>query len=94
MRTTAPMIALDLPSPKRKIAEAMRNRSADVVSWVKSLINRRAANRLLDLDDHILADIGLSASEVHEVLRNHRMHQDPSMQLTMLARKRALRCLI
>lgn len=96
MRTTDRIIDLDLieasstPTP----ADAMRNIWTAFVAWVRVVKNRRAANRLLELDERMLSDIGLSPCDLHAVLRDGSSQEDPSMQLTLLARKRGLRCLI
>lgn len=95
MRTTDTIVELELIEPTTTLtaAQAMRQAVTSLVVWARIWKNRRAANRLLELDERILADIGLSTADLHAVLGDRSRNQDPAMQLTMLARKRALRCL-
>lgn len=96
MRTTDRIIDLDLigESSTPSSVDALRQLVKALVAWARIWKNRRAVNRLLELDERMLSDIGLSPCDLDAVLRDGSSHEDPSMQLTLLARQRALRCLI
>lgn len=49
--------------------------------------NRRDVGRLLQWDDHMLRDIGLTQGDVYCAMAA-RVDEDPSVQLTMLAMER------
>ena len=89
MRTTNRILDLDLaPSSKVRLP-----RTDGVLVWLRNLgsalRNRLAANSLADLDDRLLNDVGLSRSDIDRVLRETSLADDPSQQLTRLARRRA-----
>ncbi|MCO6177187.1 DUF1127 domain-containing protein [Ciceribacter sp. RN22] len=93
MSTTERMTELDLavsrPTPAARLAatwQAMK-------SVLRALRNRRAANRLADLDDALLRDIGLSRADVESILRTSGIADDPSRLLARTARNRATRSL-
>lgn len=52
--------------------------------------NRRGVNRLNELDDHQLLDMGLRRSDVHAV-RAASFFSDAGLHLTLVARERARR---
>lgn len=51
--------------------------------------HRREVNRLLNVDDRMLADIGLTRSEVEGALETP-LHVDPSMQLVRARQARRI----
>ncbi|MBP1850503.1 DUF1127 domain-containing protein [Rhizobium halophytocola] len=54
------------------------------------IVNRRAAQRLCDLDDHALADIGLTRSDLDSVFARAGLIGDPTVDLARLARHRSV----
>jgi uncharacterized protein YjiS (DUF1127 family) len=69
------------PAADRQPAEAASGAALDVArtvlrSWRQALDSRRARHRLVQLDDHLLRDIGLSRTDLHfgdfETLGRHR----------------------
>ena len=55
----------------------------------RALRNRLASNRLYDLDDSQLDDIGLTRNDVAKALHDSSALEDPSLLLTNAARQRA-----
>ena len=66
--------------------------AARIVALWRSAQNRRRVIRLLEWDDHMLRDIGLTAGDVHSALASPAGH-DPSSRLSALAleRRKAVR---
>jgi len=62
---------------------------AMLISVCRVLRNRTEINRLQDLDDNQLRDIGLTRSELHSALLGSSFFEDPSSHLTQSARRRA-----
>lgn len=89
MRTTERMIELDLPTTKLSLKARLVDLVGTFNNFRIALRNRWAANRIAELDDHLLADIGLSRAEVQHLLRSTGYADDPSAQLRRLARSRA-----
>lgn len=93
MFTTARTIELDLDLPRR----ARRSLAAKLVTPLKFLfrvwLNRRAFDRLAELDDVHLADIGLCREDIERVFANSGIADDPSARLSAIARSRARRAL-
>lgn len=89
MRTTNRILDLDLALSSK----AHVSRTEGLLVWLRNLgvalRNRLAANSLADLDDRLLNDVGLSRSDIDQVLRESRFADDPSQQLTRLARRRS-----
>lgn len=69
------------PSHRRVVAVAFALKSALV-----ALLNRRAANRLDELDDRQLEDIGLPRGELHVILRGTAFYEDPTRRFALSAR--------
>src|SRR3954466_5843020 len=73
--------------------EATRGRLAAVLLRTKSvwrvLRNRIASNRLYELDDHQLEDIGLTRHDVVVALERTGVLDDPSLLLSRAARERS-----
>lgn len=88
---------LDLDLAVDRPARTLAARLFRLQAWIGSLRvavrNRLAANSLVDLDERLLNDLGLSRGDVQDVLRRHGYADDPSQQLTRLARRRAERSL-
>ena len=69
-------------------ASTLADRLSRIVERVrKGLRNRRTVTRLDTLDDHVLADIGLTRADVREAL-SLPLTDDPSTHLSMLVRRR------
>ncbi len=93
MRTNDRILDFDLDIAVERQSQTLAVRLARLNAWFGSLRvalrNRLAANSLADLDERLLNDLGLSRGEVQDVLRRHGFADDPSLQLTRLARRRA-----
>jgi len=93
MRTTQRMLELDIAVPRPTLtARLLAAWTAGESVW-RAMRNRRAANRLADLDDFQLNDIGLSRSDIDGILRISGIADDPSQLLARTARVRSLRAL-
>jgi len=79
------------PAPLAMLANAVRTNAGVVVAFVratwKARRHRRDVVRLLQLDDHGLADIGLTRGDVVAVLAGSTF-DDPSTRLRILAVER------
>lgn len=97
MRTNDRILDFDLElvtaPPSRTLAARLARLNVCLGSLRVALRNRLAANSLADLDERLLNDLGLSRGDVQDVLRRHGLTDDPSLQLTRLARRRAERSL-
>lgn len=70
-------------------APKQRHWIVDILGAVSRLVrHRREAAQLLEMDDHKLADIGLSRSDVIHALNGSLLH-DPTRELSRLARPRS-----
>ena len=93
MRTTERMIDLDIAEPREALITRLLAATAHVKSVWRAIRNRRAANRLADLDDFQLTDIGLTRSDVQQILKSSGIADDPSQLLSRSARNRSRRAL-
>ncbi len=93
MRTTQRMIELDIAVPRPTLSARLLATWAAGESVWRAMRNRRAANRLADLDDFQLKDIGLSRSDIDSILRMSGIADDPSQLLARTARARSVRAL-
>jgi uncharacterized protein YjiS (DUF1127 family) len=97
MRTNDRILDFDLDLAVDRPARTLAARLVRLQAWIGSLRvalrNRLAANSLAELDERLLNDLGLSRGDVQDVLRRHGYADDPSQQLTRLARRRAERSL-
>lgn len=93
MRTTERMIELDIAEPREALVTRFFAATAHVKSVWRAIRNRRAANRLADLDDFQLTDIGLCRFDVERILKSSGIADDPSQLLSRSARNRARRAL-
>lgn len=86
MRTTTYGTPIDhAPAKADRLLAVM----ARVKSVWRALRNRFASNRLYDLDDSQLDDIGLTRNDVVKALHHSSALDDPSLLLTNAARQRA-----
>ncbi len=60
-----------------------------IKTMMRALINRYRAQSLLELDDHLMNDIGLSREELQRGLREGSYLRDPTLRLAEYARERA-----
>lgn len=88
MRTTERMIELDIPASRPAVTTRLADLWTSVKSVWRAMRNRHVANRLADLDDYLLDDIGLTRSDIERILRDTGIADDPSQQLTWAALKR------
>lgn len=93
MRTTERMIELDIAEPREALVTRFLAATAHVKSVWRAIRNRRAANRLADLDDFQLRDIGLCRFDVEQILKASGIADDPSQLLSRSARNRSRRAL-
>ena len=88
MRTTSCGTEFDLPhtapAPKRRVSIALR-----MVSVWHAFRNRIASNRLYELDDHQLDDIGITRHDVIKAMERSGVLDDPSLMLSHAARERS-----
>ncbi|MCM2472925.1 DUF1127 domain-containing protein [Rhizobium sp. CG5] len=94
MRTTERMIELDRPASSTAVTTRLAGLWISVKSVWRAVRNRHVANRLADLDDYLLDDIGLTRSDIDRILGDTGLVDDPSQQLTWAALKRARYMLI
>ena len=91
MRTAERRMELELATSRqndtlRRVAGLFAFR---VKTFLQRIYNRIVANGLTELDDRLLADIGLARSDVSDAL-NTGLLEDPTAHLTRAARKRAV----
>ncbi|MFK3777950.1 DUF1127 domain-containing protein [Agrobacterium sp. NPDC089420] len=89
MRTAERRMELELATARQ--SDTMGRITVGVASGVKTFVqriyNRFVANGLTELDDRLLADIGLARSDVSDAL-NTGLLEDPTAHLTRAARRR------
>lgn len=93
MRTAERMIEHDTAEPRQALVTRLLAVTSRVRSVWRAIRNRRAANRLADLDDFQLRDIGLNRSDVEQALKSSGFADDPSPHLSRAARNRSRRAL-
>ncbi|MFN7104882.1 MAG: DUF1127 domain-containing protein, partial [Pseudorhizobium sp.] len=75
MRTNDRILDFDLDLAVDRPARTLAARLVRLQAWIGSLRvgvrNRLAANRLADLAERLLNDLGLSRGDVQDVLRGH-----------------------
>ena len=93
MRTAERMIELDIAEPRLGLRARLVDAITHANSVWRAMRNRHAANRLVDLDDFQLRDIGLNRADVQLILQSSGFADDPSQHLSRAARNRARRAL-
>jgi uncharacterized protein YjiS (DUF1127 family) len=89
MRTADQTLELKLPKAKQAGSIRLFSGVATVVNTVmRALSNRIRTNDLAELDDHQLADIGLTRNDVLKAL-DAGLLEDPTMHLARAAQLRA-----
>ncbi|MGP4665390.1 DUF1127 domain-containing protein [Agrobacterium pusense] len=87
MRTAERRMELELATARPN--DTFRRLAFRVKTFVQRIYNRIVANGLTELDDRLLADIGLARSDVSDAL-NTGLLEDPTAHLTRAARRRAV----
>ena len=88
MRTTETLTSTCVPqSPVTKAWP--KDVLAVMVSIFRVFRNRRQINRLHELDDNQLRDIGLERHDVEQAFASSTFFEDPSAHLTSTARRRS-----
>lgn len=93
MRTAERMIELDIAEPRLGLRARLVDAITHANSVWRAMRNRHAANRLVDLDDVQLRDIGLCRTDVEQILKSSGLADDPSRLLSRAARDRSRRAL-
>jgi len=75
------------PAATERLLAVLEATASFMMSTARAMKNRRAVARLLELDHHMLADIGVTRSDVHSALAGG-MTDDPSERLSGFARER------
>ncbi|NWJ24930.1 DUF1127 domain-containing protein [Rhizobium sp. RM] len=91
MRTAERRMELELATTRQSetwVRVAVRAASS-VKTFLRRIGNRIAANELTELDDRLLADVGIARSDVMRALDSGLL-EDPTEHLTRAARLRAL----
>lgn len=89
MNSSVPTIHLELGLSCDYRPSRLARLWAALTGLARAVVNRQAANRLADLDDFMLADIGLTRDDVESILRTSSLVEDPSHRLSMVARAHA-----
>ncbi|CAN7358896.1 DUF1127 domain-containing protein [Agrobacterium tumefaciens] len=91
MRTAERRMELELATTRQSdtLRRIVFGGASAVKTFLQRIYNRIVANGLTELDDRLLADIGLAHSDVQDAL-NTGLFEDPTAHLTRAARKRAV----
>jgi uncharacterized protein YjiS (DUF1127 family) len=81
MRTTYEMTHRTFADFGAVLAATFYNGAQKVKAVVRLWSNRRAAMGLVEMDDYLLKDLGLTRSEVEHALRSGNYLSDPSITL-------------
>lgn len=87
MRTRAEYAVKTLPSPspaRIRMNGAMWAAATQILRFARAIRNRIAVNKLTELDDRLLKDIGLERGDVDRAL-GAAIGDDPSFELTRSA---------
>ena len=90
MRMIDRRMEIDAPATHRKAAGLFERVRSGARKFVRAWQNRRAINRLSELDDHQLFDMGLCRNDIQDV-RAASFVADAGLHLTIAARERARR---
>ncbi|KRB49834.1 hypothetical protein ASE04_14605 [Rhizobium sp. Root708] len=94
MRTTDRILELDCTQTTTTSSQRLVNVYAWLASVVRAFRNRMEVNRLHDLDDNQLKDIGLSRADLTSAFRASTFFEDPSDDLARVARNRGRNALL
>lgn len=89
MSTTEHSLSSKLAHQSLPVAARVTATFAMLASVCRVLRHRMEVNRLQDLDDNQLRDIGLTRAELNSALLGSSFFEDPSAHLTRSARRRA-----
>lgn len=91
MRTAERGMELELATKRQSdtLRRIVFGGASVVKTFLQRIYNRILANGLTELDDRLLADIGLARSDVRDAF-NTGLLEDPTVHLTRAARKRAV----
>lgn len=89
MRTTERIIELDLTRPTPTLTMRLVQGLMKVASVWRVFRNRSEINRLHELDDNQLKDIGLTRMDLVSALLESTFFEDPTSYLTKSARDRS-----
>lgn len=93
MRTAERKMELGLIAPRTATFEQVATGvSKGFVTFLRRISNRLAANRLVEMDDHQLADIGLTRRDLKTALDTGIM-EDPTTRLARMAKMAAAKAL-
>jgi uncharacterized protein YjiS (DUF1127 family) len=90
MSTTQQSLSSKIAHQSLPIAARVTATFAMLASVCRVLRHRMEVNRLQDLDDNQLRDIGLTRAELHSALLGSSFFEDPSAHLTQSARRARL----
>jgi uncharacterized protein YjiS (DUF1127 family) len=80
--TTIKTIARRQPSGAPTVADAVRRVAVAMTAVWSSFRNRRQIRHLAALDDHLLADVGLTRADV-EAAADLPLHEDPTRYIAL-----------
>jgi uncharacterized protein YjiS (DUF1127 family) len=81
MREAASFIASQSTADSAGVLSQLIDRA---VRFLQARLHRRAALRLIDMDDHLLNDIGIARTDVQRAL-NQPFATDPTLELQAIA---------
>ena len=90
MRMIDRRLEIDILATRRPASSLFARVRNAAYKLVRAWQNRRMVNRLNELDDHQLYDMGLCRSDVQDV-RSASFFTDAGLHLTIVARERARR---
>lgn len=90
MRMIDRRLEIDILATRRPAPSLLDRVRKATDKFVRAWQNRRVINRLNELDDHQLLDMGLCRSDVHAV-RSASFFSDAGLHLTLAARERSRR---
>ncbi len=93
MRTTDRILELDCSQTSLTFFQRLVNGFATLSSVLRVIRNRMEINKLNELDDNQLKDIGLSRTDLTSAFLASTFFEDPSEHLTKSARNRGPRSL-
>lgn len=90
MRMIDRKMEIDILATRRPAPSVFARVRSTAAKFVRAWQNRRVINRLNELDDHQLFDMGLCRSDVQAV-RSASFFTDAGLHLTIVSRERARR---